>query len=371
MAQAFAVGAAERDLSGEPPRANLELARSRGVLGLTIPVEFGGWGVGLGGFARYQHTISAGDGSTALILAMHHMLIGGEAEAGLWPPAGFRELCESILREGRLVNSAATEPDSGSPSHGGMPKTRALRTRDNEFALTGTKVYTTGAPVLGYIRVSATVSEGQAEPYGARFLVTLPCPQVRVGGGWNPAALRASVGEDINLDQAPATFLYREDRRGCEGNVWFQVAIASTYLGIGWAAFRAGLEYTRNRRPAGMPGPVSDLDAVRLRLGATRGALMLATRNLLSTCDEWDATPRTARPELVSSFGLAKVACVNAAAGSAEQAVRLAGGAGLSRDLPLERYLRETRAGLAHPPVDDVAHLALARELLDAPGMGR
>jgi alkylation response protein AidB-like acyl-CoA dehydrogenase len=38
---------------------------------------------------------------------------------------------------------------------------------------------------------------------------------------------------------------------------------------------------------------------------------------------------------------------------------------GLDRDLPMERFLRETRAGLAHPPVDDVAYLNLAAEDLE------
>ncbi len=43
----------------------------------------------------------------------------------------------------------------------------------------------------------------------------------------------------------------------------------------------------------------------------------------------------------------------------------LAGAAGLDRRLPLERFVRETRMGLAHPPVDDVAYVALAAEDLD------
>ncbi|MFY9614655.1 MAG: acyl-CoA dehydrogenase, partial [Candidatus Dormiibacterota bacterium] len=58
-------------------------------------------------------------------------------------------------------------------------------------------------------------------------------------------------------------------------------------------------------------------------------------------------------------------AAVNASAAAADESLRLAGAAGLDRRLPLERYVRETRAGLAHPPVDDVAYIALAAEDLD------
>jgi alkylation response protein AidB-like acyl-CoA dehydrogenase len=68
---------------------------------------------------------------------------------------------------------------------------------------------------------------------------------------------------------------------------------------------------------------------------------------------------------LVSSFALAKSVATNAAAAAADGAMRLAGAAALDSALPFERYLRETRAGLSHPPVDDVAYLGLAKEDLE------
>src|SRR5437899_1686068 len=230
------------------------------------------------------------------------------------------------------------------------------------WRITGTKAWTTGAPGLDFIRVSARVEEPGSEPYSARFLVWADASGVAVGSGWDPVALRASASQDVSFDAAPAAFLYREDQRGCEGNVWFQVAVAATYLGIGQAAYEAGRDYARERRPSALERPISDLDTVRLRLGRMRADLMVARRNLFATCDEWVRLPRARRRELVSDFAVAKVVAVNAAATAADGAMRLAGGAGLSRSLPMERFLRETRAGLAHPPVDDVAYLGLAKE---------
>lgn len=372
LASEFARTSAENDRTGELPQANLRRAVERGATALTLPTELGGMGADLHQFARYQERLARGDGATALILAMHHMLIGGEAEARLWPRATFAEVCRAIREDGALINSAATEPGAGSPSMGGLPKTLAEPEDPSagvlprsRWRITGHKSFTTGAPALAFMRVSARVSPGRGAPYAARFLVRLPAEGVAVEPGWEPAALKAAANDDVIFERTPAVMLYREDQRGCEGNIWFQVAIAATYLGIGQAAYEAGRDYTRRRKAGGREGTVSEIESVRVRLGRSRGELMVARRNLFSTCSEWVELPPARKEELVGSFSLAKVTAVNAAAAAAEQAVRLAGAAGLDRALPLERLLRETRAGLSHPPVDDMAYLALAKEELD------
>ena len=371
LASEFARTSAEHDRTGELPLANLGRAADVGAPALTVPTELGGMGANLLQFARYQERLARGDGATALILAMHHMLIGGEAETRLWPSDSFAEVCRAAREEGALVNSAATEAGAGSPSMGGLPKTIAEPEDPSAGAaplsrwrITGHKSFTTGAPV-SYMRVSARVNPDQGEPYGARFLVRLPAEGVAIEPGWDPAALKAAANDDVIFDRAPAVMLYREDQRGCEGNTWFQVAIGATYLGIGQAAYEAGRDYTRSRKAGGREGTVSDIESVRLRLGRSRGELMVARRNLFASCAEWVELPPARKEELVVSFSLAKLTAVNAAAAAAEQAVRLAGAAGLDRALPIERFLRETRAGLTHPPVDDIAYLALAREELD------
>jgi len=91
---------------------------------------------------------------------------------------------------------------------------------------------------------------------------------------------------------------------------------------------------------------------------------MVARQNLFATCADWLELPAERRVELTGAFGLAKVVAVNAAADAAAEAIRLAGAAGMSTHLPFGRYLSETRAGLAHPPVDDVAYLNLATDEL-------
>jgi alkylation response protein AidB-like acyl-CoA dehydrogenase len=375
LAAEFSLSAAENDRTGAVPHRNLELARRRGVPALAVPAEFGGMGANLLQMARHQERLSRGDGATALILAMHHMLVGGEAEAGLWTQASFERFCRAAVERGALGNAAATEPGKGSPSHGGLPGATATPgdgvdaadpAPDSAWRINGVKAYTTGAPELGFIRVAARVDPPAGEAYGARFLVEMPATGVRLAEpDWEPVALRAAANLDIHLEDTPAVFLYREDRRGCEGNTWFQVAIAATYLGIGQAAYEAGRDYAAGRRAGGRDGTVSDLDSVRVRLGRSRARLEVARRNLFATAAAWAETPPARREEMVSAVALAKMTAVNAAADAADASLRLAGAGGLDRRLPLERFVRETRAGLAHPPVDDVVFLMLAAEDLE------
>jgi alkylation response protein AidB-like acyl-CoA dehydrogenase len=344
--------------------SNIERAVALGLPALTVPTQFGGLGANLADFAAYQLELAGADGATALVLAMHHMLVGGEAEAASWPTAEWQELCHAAVSRGALVNSAATEPGAGTPSQAGLPGTTATPAGaapaepGNAWVLNGRKAYTTGAPFLSFIRVSARVDPPAGDPYGARFLVRLPSPGVGLEDSWHPAALAAAGNQDVILTDAPAEFLYREQGRGCEGTVWFQVAVAATYLGIGVRAHEEVVAFTRGRVTAA--GQLVERESVRLRLGASRARLDVARRNLLATCAEWVELAAGGRERMLPDFGLAKVAAVGAATFAAEEAMRLAGAGGLGREHPFPRLLLETRAGLNHPPVDDVAHLVLA-----------
>jgi len=203
LASGFTATSAEHDRSGELPRANLNRVAEQGALRLTVPRELGGMGANLQDFALYQERLARGDGATALILAMHHMLLGGEAEAGLWPAESFAEVCRAVVQDGALINSAATEPGGGSPSLGGLPKAqaepaepRALESEPaalSRWRVSGRKAYTTGAPALTFMRVSARIDPPGGEPFGARFLVRQPAEGVTIEPGWDPAGMRAAA----------------------------------------------------------------------------------------------------------------------------------------------------------------------------------
>jgi alkylation response protein AidB-like acyl-CoA dehydrogenase len=121
----FAERAPGHDRAGTFAFENVEDLRAASLPRLPVPVELGGDGFNLYQCVQVLRRIARADASTALGLAMHFHVVGTLAETRAWPEAAFARLCREIVAHGVLVNSAASEPEMGSPSRGGLPATTA------------------------------------------------------------------------------------------------------------------------------------------------------------------------------------------------------------------------------------------------------
>ncbi len=100
-------------------------------------------------------------------------------------------------------------------------------------------------------------------------------------------------------------------------------------------------------------------------MGALEVGLAAAKSLLLETAYSWEGGNREAfYPRVVA----AKQVAVETALSVTEAALRLAGGASLSPDLPLERFFRDVRAGLMHPPSGDAALELVGKAALEGSG---
>ncbi|UBV45164.1 acyl-CoA/acyl-ACP dehydrogenase (plasmid) [Deinococcus taeanensis] len=139
--------------------------------------------------------------------------------------------------------------------------------------------------------------------------------------------------------------------------------MAGTYLGVGFAALDALVTYAHERVPTALGAPIATLGRVQENVGRIGAELLGAQALLRRAARAWDAEPGAAAVPLI---GAAKAACTNAAVSTTDLAVRTAGGAALTATLPLERLLRDARAGLTHPPGEDSAYQAYGAALLNA-----
>lgn len=98
-------------------------------------------------------------------------------------------------------------------------------------------------------------------------------------------------------------------------------------------------------------------------LGEIEVALTEARALLFGTAEAWCEAPHR-HAALLPLLGTAKYVVTNRAVEIADKAMRVVGGAGLARAHPVQRYYRDVRAGLHHPPMDDVALTTLARAAL-------
>jgi len=365
LAARCAARAEAHDRAASFPHANFAELRTLGLPALCVPEAYGGRGGGVLDMVLTQVELARGDGATALCLGWHQSLIGKVAETQSWPEAVFAALCRDSVARGALINSIASEEATGSPSRGGAPGTTATPLPDGSWRLDGRKLYSTGAPTLDYFLVLASIAGGGR----GWFLVPKGMPGLRIEETWDTMGMRASgshdtVYTDVRLpaaafvESAVASKAAGNNRSGGAG---WNLHVPATYIGVARAAADFAIDYARRRQPNSLQQPIVTLPQVQATLGEMEQTLLVALTTLYAWARAWDAAGPEERGRLAPGVGGVKSHVTNAALRVVDLAMRVVGAAGLWRKHPLERYYRDVRAGLHHPPMDDAAFAALAR----------
>jgi len=108
------------------------------------------------------------------------------------------------------------------------------------------------------------------------------------------------------------------------------------------------------------------LESIQRRLGQAELLLHQGRALLYQTAALWDERP-DCRDALAESILVAKYTATNNAVAAVDACMRVVGGAGMSRSLPLERYYRDVRGGLNHPMNDDQLYVHLGQNVLARP----
>ncbi|WP_242694747.1 acyl-CoA dehydrogenase family protein [Pseudogracilibacillus auburnensis] len=361
LAAQFAETAGKYDVEGSFPFEHFEKMKEAGYLKTTVPKKYGGDEASLYEMVLMQERLAKGDGSTALGVGWHVGMILNLRENEDWPEKIYQEFCEKVVNDGEMINSFASERATGSPARGGRPQTTAEKT-DNGWLITGRKTFSTLSPILNYFTVSAGIKD--RDEIG-RFLVRKD-EHVHIEETWNTMSMRATGSHDVILDgvEVPDNALIEIEIPGKkthhQNDQGWMLHIPACYIGIAHAARDYALKYAMNYRPNSLPGPISELEHIQQKIGQIEIELKTARILLYSIADRWDQHPQE-RLQLRSELGLAKYVATNAALSIVDQAMRIVGGASLSRSLPLERMYRDVRAGIHNPPADDVVIKGLAQ----------
>ncbi len=329
--------------------------KASGLLALSVPEAYGGLGADLELATETLLALAQGSTSTALVVAMQVNLFGHGLEADAWGVHA-DEFCRRAV-EGELFNAAASEPQLGSPSRGGLPQTYIVR-HGGVLVLNGHKTWVTGGEQLDHLLLRVRLDDE---------IKTLWLPNHTPGVRWERTwgdglSLRASSSHDVFFRDVvvPASHLLSDGPKAT--NVWFPLLVGATYLGAALAARDAALHYARERVPTALGRAIATLPTIQRQVGELEVKLMAAKSLLLETAHAWDGGDREAfYPRVVAS----KQVAVETALNVTEAALRLAGGASLSPELPLERFFRDVRAGLMHPPSGDAALELIGKSALD------
>jgi alkylation response protein AidB-like acyl-CoA dehydrogenase len=273
-------------------------------------------------------------------------------------------LCR-ILVDGGLINAVASEPQLGSPSRGGLPQTYAIPNPDGEgWLINGHKTWSTGGKHLTYMLVSLRIEE---EP--ATILVPQDTPGVEWVETWREAlSLRASDSHDVYFKDVVVPLDHLISRGRSDGpaspSAWFPMVMAVVYLGAACAARNAVIKYALERVPTALGKPIATLPKIQRQIGEIDLALQSATALLFEVAGQWTGTEANRRqvyPRVVA----AKYQVIEVANEVTDKALRVAGGSSITKDLPLERYFRDVRAGSMQPPAGDTALEIIGRHAIE------
>ena len=346
LAAQFATRADEADRRGKLPPEDVQALRASGYPALNVPREYGGSDLSLRTCVEAQIELAKGSGSTALVAAMQIQVMGNARLNRPWTEAFYERLCTEVVEKGALVNSVASEPEIGSPSRGQFFATTAEQ-NDGGYCINGHKTWTTGGRHLTHMLVGATLD---GNPAG--LLVEADRPGIEWVETWGDGlSMRAADNHDVyfkNTQVPTENLLEKRDSPHKPLQPWAPLIFASVYLGVGLAARDAVIRYALERVPKALGQPIATLPKIQRLIGEVDMALMAARALLLDVADE-EGRGSFAR------IAAAKQYAVEVANEVTDKAIRIAGGAGVTRALPLERHFRDARAGHMQPPNGDAA----------------
>ena len=349
------------------PRDNFDFLASEGLIGLTVSRALGGHGAGLADALRVLGAVAKGEPSTALILFMTYGYHAAPAKTRAWPAGIYERLAREAVEGKGLIGGLRVEPELGTPVRGGLPKTIARRTADG-WAITGTKIYSTGSTGLDWFAVWAKTDEEY--PRVGNFLVRADSAGVAIEPVWDHLGMRATVSHAVHFTDTPVPVAHAVDVRvpadwaPLPGDVsqaaWNALSISTIYDGAARAARDWLVDYLNDRVPSNLGASLATLPRFQEKVGAIE-ALLQVNRTLIDSAAK--AIDAGNAPGAIELNNIKFVVTGNAIR-AVEIGLELTGNPGLSRNNPLERHYRDVLCSRIHSPQNDTILTAAGRAAL-------
>jgi alkylation response protein AidB-like acyl-CoA dehydrogenase len=333
-----------------------------GLMGVTVPPEYGGAGFGYIPYVIAIEELARVDGSIALVVAAHnslcasHILLAGTEEQK-------KKYLVPLAQGAKLGCWSLTEPSAGSDA-GGTRTTAQLV--GNTWILNGSKTFTTNSHYADICVAMAVTDMGKRNHGISAFLIEKGTPGFRSGKTEDKLGMRASNTGEITFDDCriPAENCLGERGHGFIDSLRVldggRISIAALSVGIAQGAFEASINYSRQREQFGRP--IADFQATRFKLADM--ATEIDAARLLT----WRAAARaTLRKRVTRESSIAKLFASEVAVKVAGEAVQIHGGYGFIKDYPVEKFYRDVKLCTIGEGTSEIQRLIIARESLGAP----
>lgn len=347
------------DESQEFPVNVLKELGKLGMMGVLVPEEYGGAGLGYPEYSVVIQEIAKVCGSIGLSVAAHNSLCTGHILA-FGNEEQKKEYLPKLAAGEHIGAWGLTEADTGSDA--GNMKCIAIKD-GNDWIINGTKTWITHGKSSDVAVVICRTGEPHTRDNSTSFIVPRYTKGFTAGKKENKLGMRASeTAEMIFTDcRVPDTARmgnvgdgFRQAMKVLDGG---RISIASLALGIAKGAYEASVQYSKERQQFGKP--ISEFQAIAFKLADMATEISAAELLVNHACY------LKARGENVTKeAAMAKYYASEIAVKVATDAVQIFGGYGYTKDFPVEKFYRDSKLCTIGEGTSEIQKIVIARETL-------
>ncbi len=327
-----------------------------GLMGMTIPEDYGGGGTDTLSYALAVEELTRIDSSVAITVAAHHSLgtlpiylFGSEEQKRQWLP--------ELASGRRLAAFGLTEPGAGSDA--GATRTTA-RLEDGEWVVDGTKIFITnaGTDITACVTITALTADGEV----SNLIVPNDTPDYVISPPMQKLGWRASDTRELSFQGArvpegnllgPRGEGFRQFLQILDGG---RISVAAMGVGLAQGCYDLASAYARERRQFGRP--ISSFQAVQEKLVDMATEIEAARQLVWKAAWEKDQGRDFAR-----TAAMAKLYSGELSHRAANWALQIHGGYGFMDEFPISRLYRDQKILEIGEGTNEVQRMVIARHL--------
>jgi alkylation response protein AidB-like acyl-CoA dehydrogenase len=351
--------AAERDRTREFPAVNFKKMAELGLMGMSVPPEYGGEGADTVSYVLALAEIAYSCAATAVVMSVHNSIVcesivrfGSETQKKKYLP---------MLCDAKAIGAfALTEPHAGSDP---VNQITTAQKEGDEYILNGVKRFITTGKNAGLVIVTA-VTDSEARHKGiSAFIVNRDNPGLKTGHMEDKLGLKASDTTDLIFKNCRVPVA---DRLGREGEGFRiamtaldggRVGIAAQSVGVGQAALDAAVRYAKEREQFGQK--IAKHQGLRWIIADMATELEAARLMMLSA-----ASMKDRGRKITQQASMAKLFASEAVNRITAKALQIHGGYGFIKDYPVERFYRDARVFTIYEGTSEIQRIVISNHVL-------
>jgi alkylation response protein AidB-like acyl-CoA dehydrogenase len=347
------------DESQEFPLAVFKEMGKLGLMGVLVPEEYGGAGLGYFEYKTVIEEIAKVCGSIGLSVAAHNSLCTGHIMA--FANEEQKKKYRPKLATAEWLGAwGLTEANTGSDA--GNMKCTAVKD-GNEWVINGTKNWITHGKSGDIAVVVCRTGEPRTKNNSTTFVIERGVKGFSAGKKENKLGMRASETAEMIFDNCRVP---DSQRLGEVGDGFKQamkvldggrISIASLSLGIAKGAYEAALQYSQERYQ--FDKPISSFQGISFKLADMATEIAAADLLTLQACDL-----KNRKLPMTKEAAMAKYYASEVAVKVANDAVQVFGGYGYTKDFPVEKFYRDAKLCTIGEGTSEIQKIVISREVL-------